>query len=84
MFFDLFQVLYPIDKQIYKSEHSTKNKINDIFQRLLQEWDITKKEQINDLLKLKADQKLDVRRNREYKVGIIKDCVLNTQVVEDQ
>lgn len=81
--FWFIQILYPIGKQIYKSELLRKKRIYDIFQMSLCEWAITNKEQVNDLLKLKAERKLDVRRNKESEVRSIKDSILNTEVVED-
>ena len=48
-FFDLFWVLYPVGKQVYKLKLPKKWRIHDVFYVFLLEQDTTKKGQVNDM-----------------------------------
>lgn len=75
-FFELFQVFHLVNKQVYKLILLTKYKIYDIFYILLFEPDITRKRQINKLLKLEKDVNLDIGKDKEYKIKIIKNSII--------
>ena len=70
-FLGLFQVLHPIDKQVYKLKLPKKWRIHNVFHVLLLEQDTIKKGQVNDMqLKFKTGN------NKEYKVNGIWDSVV--------
>ncbi len=76
-FFGPFRVLHVVRKQAYKLELLTKWKIYNVFYISLMEQDITRKEQVdNILLKSKKNLEFEARNNKEYKVKAIIDSVV--------
>ena len=57
-FFRLFWVLYSMGKQVYKFKPTKKWSIYNVFYILLQKQDITKKEQVEKILKLNVSKKI--------------------------
>lgn len=67
--FGLFQVLHPVYKRVYKLKLLTKWKIYNIFYISMLEQNITKKGQVNELLKI--EPKLNTGYNKKYKIKAI-------------
>ena len=80
-FFDLFQILHPVRKQMYKLDFSTKWKIHDVFHVLLLEQITTRKKWINKLFP-EPELEFDTGNNKKYKFEAIIDSTVYAQKVE--
>ena len=70
-FFGPFQILHPVEKQVYKLELPKKWKIHDIFHVPLLEQNITKKGQVKE-----TQLELDTGEKEEYKIEAIWDSAV--------
>ena len=80
-FFGPFQILYPVGKQAYKLDLSTKWKIHDVFHVSLLEQDITRKRRINELFPEPAPE-FNAGNDKEYEVEAIKDSAVYAKKAE--
>lgn len=80
-FFSIFQILYPIEKQIYKLNFFIKQKIHNIFYALLLEQNITKKKWINELF-LKPKSEFNIGNNKKYKIEVISNNTIYAKKVK--
>lgn len=72
-----------MQKQAYKLELFNWWRIYDIFYMLLREQNIIKKRQVNNLLE--SEPKLDIGKDKKYKVKVIKNsAIYTTEVVRDK
>lgn len=70
-FIRLFQSLHLVEKQAYKLELPTKQRIHDVFHVLVLKQDTKRKKQINKFI-----PKFEVGNNKEYEIKVIQDRVV--------
>lgn len=74
-FFNLFRVLYLVDKKTYKLKLLVNWKTHNVFYLSLLEQDITKRRQINDK---RIELKFAAGKDKKYEVEIIQDSAIYT------
>lgn len=79
-FFQLFRVLYPINKQTYKLELPRKWRIYNIFHESLPEQNNTRKREVNKII---SQLKLDKNNNKEYEIEAICNSKIYARKIED-
>ena len=81
-FFGPFQILYPVGKQAYKLDLSTKWRIHNVIYVSLLEQNTTRKRQMNELFP-KPEPEFDAGDNKEYKVEVIINSSVYAKEVEE-
>ncbi len=84
-FFELFQVLYAVGKQVYKLELPTKWKIHYVFHVSLLEQDTSRRGQVDKALpEPEKDLEFGAGDDKEYEVKTIIDNAVYGQQANDQ
>ena len=78
-FFELFRVLHPVGKQVYKLELPTKWRIHNVFLVSLLEQNTTRKEQVDEKV---TELDFKTGNKKEYEVKAIWDSAVYTKESE--
>ena len=77
-FFELFQILHPVEKQAHKFKLPKKSRIHDVFHVSLLEQNTTKKKQVKKVLELNTGNE----SSKKYELEAIWDSAVDAQKSE--